>query len=355
MVVIERFVLGLGAVSNLNNGYPMGLWVVFDMVIGTAIGCGGFAMALVVYVMNRREYHPMMRPALLAGLFGYALGGFSIVVDLGRYMNMLNIFVPSLINPNSVLLEVALCVSVYVTVLAVEVSPAFLEGLGLGWLRKPLRKVMFIFIALGVLLPLMHQSSLGTLLTSLGYQLSPLWQTQTLPVIYLLTAIAMGLAIVMAKGALMAQGGTMEMGLLHRLAHLLRALLAVFLLIRFGDLIWRGALGLALAPEWKSFTFWLENGLFFAALAFIWPGARRSRHCPCRVLFSAISTLLGGAMLRLNSWLIGYTAAGADWRYYPSILELVVTLAVISFEVVAFLYLVKKFPVMPDFEHPTHA
>ncbi len=40
-----RFIYGLGAVANINSGYPWGIWVVVDVIIGTAFGCGGFAMA----------------------------------------------------------------------------------------------------------------------------------------------------------------------------------------------------------------------------------------------------------------------------------------------------------------------
>ena len=39
-----RFVYGLGAVTNLNNGYPWGLWVVLDIHITAAIGAGGYVL-----------------------------------------------------------------------------------------------------------------------------------------------------------------------------------------------------------------------------------------------------------------------------------------------------------------------
>ena len=83
--LLQRFLFGLGAVANINPGYPWGIWVVVDVIIGTAFGCGGFAMALLVYIFNRGQYHPLMRPALLSGLFGYTLGGFAVIFDLGRY------------------------------------------------------------------------------------------------------------------------------------------------------------------------------------------------------------------------------------------------------------------------------
>ena len=112
-VLARRFMYGLGAVSNMSDGYPWGVWITYDVLVGTAIGCGGYAMALLVYILNKGEYHPLVRSAVMTSMFGYALAGFSIFVDIGRYWNMFNIFNPSLMNFNSVLLEVALCIAAY--------------------------------------------------------------------------------------------------------------------------------------------------------------------------------------------------------------------------------------------------
>ncbi|MGB2689696.1 MAG: hypothetical protein WBC36_12005, partial [Desulfobacterales bacterium] len=112
----KRFIYGLGAVSNMSDGYPWGIWIAFDVVIGTAFGCGGYAMALLVYVFNKGEYHPLVRPAVMTSLFGYSLAGVAVVIDVGRYWQVYNIFLPWYMNPNSVLLEVALCVGAYVAV-----------------------------------------------------------------------------------------------------------------------------------------------------------------------------------------------------------------------------------------------
>ena len=75
-----RFIFGLGAVTNLNDGYPWGIWVVVDVIIGSAFACGGFSVALLVYIFNKGEYHPLVRPALLASLFGYTLAGVGVIV-----------------------------------------------------------------------------------------------------------------------------------------------------------------------------------------------------------------------------------------------------------------------------------
>jgi len=170
----KRFIYGLGAVTHMSDGYPWGIWIAFDVVVGTAFGCGGYALALLIYVFNKGEYHPLLRPALMASLFGYSLAGVAVVIDVGRYWQLYNIFLPWYINPSSVLLEVALCVGAYVFVLWVEFSPTFLTKPGTDKARSGLKKIMFIFIALGILLPTMHQSSLGTVMVIAGSKLSPL-------------------------------------------------------------------------------------------------------------------------------------------------------------------------------------
>src|ERR1035437_5340780 len=164
VVALLRFIFGLGAVTNMNNGYSLGIWVVYDVVIGSGLACGGYVMALLVYILNRGEYHPLVRPALLASLLGYTLAGVSVMLDMGRYWNAWHIFWPGYAQFNSVLFEVATCITLYILVMWIEFSPAFLDRIGLGGVKKMLSKMMFFFIALGVVLPTMHQSSLGSML-----------------------------------------------------------------------------------------------------------------------------------------------------------------------------------------------
>ena len=33
---------GLGSVSDLNGGFPWGVWIAFDLLIGTGFACGGW-------------------------------------------------------------------------------------------------------------------------------------------------------------------------------------------------------------------------------------------------------------------------------------------------------------------------
>ena len=187
-----------------------------------------------------------MRPALTASVFGYSLGAASVLIDLGRYWNFWHTLSPAYFNPNSVMFEVAACISLYILVLWTEFFPTFLEWLGRHGLQKAFNRILFFFIGLGVLLPSMHQSSLGSLLVVMGYQVHPLWQTQLLPALFLLTAICMGFAVVILEATLAAVGFGRDifddLELLSKIGRIIAGILFVYIGLRFGDLAWRGEL-----------------------------------------------------------------------------------------------------------------
>jgi len=340
-----RFIYGLGAVANINPGYPWGIWVVIDVIIGTAFGCGGFAMALLVYIFNRGKYHPLMRPALLGGLFGYTLGGFAVIFDLGRYWNFYNLLLPWHAQAHSVMLEVALCVMAYVVVLWIEFSPAFLERFGLTGINRVLKRWMFVFAALGVLLPTMHQSSLGSMILVMGYKLSPLWFTLWLPALFVISALAMGYAIVMFEATVVSNTFNLpsEHALISKMSVVVGWITVAWLVLRFGDLIARDALALAFAGDLRSFLFWVENALFLVAvLVFLTPAGRASARAS---LVGAVALLAAGTLYRLDAYLIGYTPV-TNWSYFPSVPELMVSIGVISLEILLYLVFIKTLPVL---------
>ncbi len=345
-ILITRFIFGLGAVTNLNDGYPWGIWVVFDVIIGSAFACGGFSVAMLVYIFNKGQYHPMVRPALLASLFGYTLAGVGVLFDLGRYWNFWHILWPTYANPNSVMFEVALCISAYIIVMWIEFSPVFLEQWGLKDAKKKLNRVLFFFIALGTLLPMMHQSSLGTLLVVMGGQVNPLWQTPVVPLLYLLTAVTIGYGVVLFEScvASSAYRREIELHLLEPMAKIMLGMLTVYLVVRVIDLAVRGALGHAFAPSLEAFFFWVETGLFVAPYLLI--GNTSARRNPARLFLAGVAIMLGGVFLRVNGFLIGYDT-GPGWNYFPSIAEMLVTAGMFALEVLGYIIITRRFPVLP--------
>jgi Ni/Fe-hydrogenase subunit HybB-like protein len=345
-VLAVRFVNGLGSVTALNDGYPWGIWVVVDVMIGSAFACGGFSVAMLVYIFNRGEYHPLVRPALLASLFGYTLAGAGVIFDLGRWWNVWNMFWPGSINPNSVMFEVAVCITLYIIVMWIEFSPTFLEKMGKHDTKKKLNKAMFFVIALGTVLPMMHQSSLGTLLVVMGVQINPLWQTPVQPALYLLSAIAMGYAVVLFESCLSSTGyrRRIETHLLTPMAKVMLAVLAVFLLIRLGDLTVRGVWGHAFVASIAAVSFWMELACFIAPLVLI--GAESNRRNPARLFLAGVLLMSGGALMRINGFLIGYDT-GPGFSYFPTLSEVLVTAGMFAIEVLGYIIITRRFPVLP--------
>jgi Ni/Fe-hydrogenase subunit HybB-like protein len=274
-----RLVFGLGASTALTDAYPWGLWIAFDVVTGTALACGGYAIALMVYVLNRGQYHPLVRPALLTSAFGYTLAGLSVALDVGRYWGLWK--VPIYFwrwNLDSVLLEVALCIMAYTAVLWIELSPAFLErGTTAAssrirrysrWALPRVTRALPWVIALGMLLPTMHQSSLGSLILLAGPRLHPLWNTPLLPLLFLVSCIGMGFAAVVLEGALSARltGRRMETRMLAGVARAALPVFYAYVILRVGDLAWRGQLQGLLAFDLYAVLTLIELALFTAPL-----------------------------------------------------------------------------------------
>lgn len=352
IILLNRFIFGLGATTNLNDGYPMGLWIVFDLVIGTAFACGGYALAVVVYIINRGEYHSLVRPALMTSVFGYSLGGFAVIIDLGRYWQAYTIFLPWNANLNSVMLELALCVGLYTTVLWIEFSPSLLEALRAKTGLRLVNKVLFIFIALGVLLPTMHQSSMGSMLIALGTKLHPLWQTDLLPALFLLSALTMGFSVVIFEGSLSSLGfwRPLETRIFTKLAGIIRWVLALYLIIRLADIIGRGQLGSAFAGDTQGNMFLIDMVLFILPLFIL--SFEKYRRNPQLLFIAATSMLLGGMLYRFNAFLIGYDP-GPGYHYFPSITEILASMGLVSMEIMAFIVFVKKLPILsrPEPKH----
>ncbi|HNX50940.1 MAG TPA: Ni/Fe-hydrogenase cytochrome b subunit [Thermoanaerobaculaceae bacterium] len=363
LLMVWRFAMGLGAATGLSDGYPWGIWIAFDVVVGTALGCGGYAMALLVYIFNRGQFHALVRPAILTSALGYTMASFAIHLDVGRPLYIYKIPVmPQWWNLNSVLLEVAVCVMTYVAVLWIELSPAFFER----WMESSstflrrisrtfhpiVQKLMVPILAIGLLLPTMHQSSLGAVMLLAGQKLHGLWQTPLLPLLFLLSCVGMGYAIVAFESHLGAAafGRGRDTAMLARLARVTGGVVAVYLAIRAVDIVARGRLGLAFHPSLVALCFWAEIVLFGYG-AFLLLSQRRAT--VSGQLNAAILVVVGGSLYRLDTYLVAYNP-GANWKYFPSFTEVFITIAIIALEIMAYVVIVKLFPIIGGLE-PTRA
>jgi Ni/Fe-hydrogenase subunit HybB-like protein len=362
MLIVWRFLVGLGRSTALTDGYPWGLWIAFDVVTGTALGCGGYAVALLVFVLNRGRYHPALRPALVTSAFGYSIAGFSVMLDVGR--QWLAWKIPVFFwhwNLRSVLLEVALCIMAYSLVLWIELGPAFLERLQASrasWVRQlaqawlpVLRKALPWVAALGVMLPTMHQSGLGSLLLLSGPRLHPLWNTIMLPLLFLSSCIAMGFAMVVIESALSARmlGRRPEIGMLAGLGGAIRPVLLFYLSIRIVDLIVRDQIDELFALDWFSVMSLIEFGLFFGALMLL--RDERKRHDLGNLFRASMVMLLGGALYRFDVFLLAFQP-GPSWIYFPSVAEILITVGLVAAEIVGYVILINLFPILAGSPRP---
>lgn len=359
--VVWRFLAGLGAVTALNDGYPWGLWITMDVVVGTALACGGYAVAVLVYLLNKRRYHPLMRSAIVTSVMGYTLGGFGVMLDLGRFYNVYQLPLFWNWNLHSMLLEVALCITTYIVVLWVELSPAILDRTATmkndrlrrvtARIRPKLEAVLPFLIALGMLLPTMHQSSLGSLMMLAGYKLHPLWQTPFLPLLFLLSCLAMGYAIVVIESSLSTAAfrRASETHLLGALGLASSVAMWLYVGIRVVDVARRGLLGAAVALDRHSVLFLVEMALFILAATLL--SVRRLRSSARWLFRAAAAAVLAGGLYRFSTFLIAFDP-GRGWKYFPAVAEILTTVGLFSLEILAYILFVKYLPILPAPQPP---
>jgi len=352
MVALYRVLFGIGAVSNLSNGYPWGVWIAIDVVIGTAIGCGGYAVGLLVYILNRGQYHPLVRPAVLTSLLGYGLAVVAVMIDLGRYWSLWKVPIYVWRWSHSPQLEVALCVAAYCLVLLVELSPALFEKLLTGASEKAQRLARsglrfmernFVWVlALGLLLPTMHQSSLGTMMLLPGPKVHPLWFTPWLPLLFLVNCIIIGFAIVTLEATFsaVAFGRKRETAMLASLARVAGWVAVGWLVFRVAEVTLAGELGLLASGYGVAF---LAEVLTLLAGAVILLSARR--HQATWQVRGAVLLLLGGSLHRINTYLVAFRP-GAHFSYFPALPELLITIGIMAAEVAIYIAVVKTFPIL---------
>ncbi len=348
-----RFVNGIGSVANLSNGYPWGIWIAIDVVVGTAIGCGGYAVGLLVYILNKGKYHPLVRPAVLTSLLGYGLAVIAVVIDLGRFWSLWKVPIYVWRWSHSPQLEVALCVAAYAMVLVIELSPALFEklrsGAASGTKRfaegalRLLEKNFFWILALGLLLPTMHQSSLGTMLLLPGPKVHPLWFTPWLPLLFVVNCIIIGFAVVTLEATFSAVAFGRP-----RETRMLAALLQVAAWVALGWAAFRvivvalsGKLGYLASGYGVAFL--AEVGLLVVAGVMLLSEERRSQ--PVWQVRAAILLLLGGIVHRVNTYLVAFRP-GSHFSYFPAVPELLITFGIIAAEVAIYIAVVKTLPIL---------
>lgn len=362
-----RFIWGIGAVTNLDNYTPWGLWIGVDVAAGVALAAGGFTSAALGHVIHREKYHAIVRPALLTAMLGYTFVAFAVFTDIGRFYFIWHPLI--MWNGNSALFEVGICVMIYMTVLYIEFLPIaaerfigkvnfpnFLKFLNkpidglLRILNKGLSKTMFVFIIAGVVLSTLHQSSLGTLMVIAGQKMHPLWQTPILPLLFLLSAIAVGFPMIIFESLLASNSFKMkpELKLLSGLGKMTAPIIGVYLAFKIGDIFVRESFKYLVVLDVPSWMFITEIAIMIRA--FFMFLSKKTENSPSR-LFIASSLVIAAVLLnRINNFIIAYNPFYNPVLYYPSFGEISVTIGCIALLVLVYRAFVMIFPVISQEE-----
>jgi Ni/Fe-hydrogenase subunit HybB-like protein len=344
---IYRFYYGLGAATNLSDTFPWGIWIGFDLLSGVALAAGGFTITAVVYIFNIKKFKPIIRPAVLTAFLGYILAVSGLIFDLGRPDRIWHPII--MWNPRSVMFEVAWCVILYNIVLFLEFSPALFEKLRL---RRPLQIIKSItipLVILGVILSTLHQSSLGSLYLIVPNLLHELWYTPLLPVLFFISAVAVGLAMVTFESFLSKRAFNkhLELELLIPMARVLAIVLLVYGLLRVYDMIGSGAIASVFTLSTESMLFLVEifiGVVIPMSLLFM----KRFRTSERSLFWISFMVVIGVVLNRMNVTVTGIQASIATETYFPSWMEISVSMGLVATGFGVFALVVKYLPI---FEH----
>lgn len=349
IAAIWRYSHGLGATTNLSDRFPWGIWIGFDILVGVGLAAGGFIIAATVYIFNIERFRPILRPTILTAFLGYLLVIAGLLVDLGRPWAIWHAIIYW--NPHSVMFEVAWCVMLYTTVLALEFSPVVFERFNMQRPLKILRAITIPLVVAGVILSTLHQSSLGSLFLIIPSRMHPLWYSNIIPFLFIISCVAAGLAMTIFESFLSARafGRDIEMPLLSDLARVIAVVLALYFTVRVQDLMSRGALHYAFEINYQSILFAGEIVLgvvvpFFLLLS------RRVRESRTGLFYSSVLVILGFIAHRINTAITSMEQWPAK-TYIPSWQELTITAGFVAFGFTAFGFVARYFNV---FGHEVH-
>jgi Ni/Fe-hydrogenase subunit HybB-like protein len=347
-VTYVRFTEGLGATTNLSDQFPWGLWIGFDILCGVGLAAGGFTLATIVYIFNIKRFEPIIRPTILTAFLGYLLVIFALMYDLGRPLQIWHAII--MWNPRSVMFEVAWCVMLYTTVLALEFSPVVLERFGMVKTQKVIKRVTIPLIIIGVLLSTLHQSSLGSLYLIVPEKLYGLWYTAYLPIFFYVSAITVGCAMIIFESFLSARAFKkgLELNLLTEVGRIAVLMLSVYLTMKIVDLWNSSSFSLLFLPRTETYLYWFEMSVgVLAPLLLLSMGRVRETY---KGLFAGATMIIIGFILnRMNVSITGMEGA-AGVTYFPSWMEITVTLMVVTIGFIVFTLAVKYFPVFKHVE-----
>ncbi|WP_434511106.1 NrfD/PsrC family molybdoenzyme membrane anchor subunit [Desulfitobacterium sp. AusDCA] len=344
-VILVRFVSGLGATTNLNDQWPWGLWIAFDVLLGVALAGGGYGVALIVYVLRRDQFYPIARSTMLTSLLGYVIVVLGLLIEVGQWFNFWRPYVSW--GHASVLFEVFWCISMYTIIQILEFGEIGTETVFKGF-HKYLKKAMPVLLVIGITLPTLHQSSLGGLFYLMVGKENPLWWSVLLPPFFLLSSFFVGPGMIIIESSLTGKAFDhhVDISVLRGLVRISGGAMLLYLLLKLVDMAVKGTFPNVFAFDFPSIMFLIE--LFFGVII------------PIIIAFSSMSGtrkgllwfgILDVAGVILNRFNVLFTGMGKylnqyGGHYFPAWTEIIVSLGLTSIACLIYLFIVENFNII---------
>jgi Ni/Fe-hydrogenase subunit HybB-like protein len=353
IILVIRFTKGLGAVTNLSQDFPWGFWIGFDVVTGVAFAAGAYIITFVVYVMRVEQYHSLVRVTVLNGLLAYVFYAGALVLDLGRPWNIINPIIGNSFGYNSVLFLVSWHFMLYMMAEFIEFSPAIAEWLGLKNVRRFLEILTVGAVIFGITLSMLHQSGLGALYLLAKSKIHPLWYSEFIPVLFFVSSIFAGISMIIFEGTISHRVFKDRMDAKHHgdfdkmiLGLSKGASIALFTYFFFKVLIFVHGKHWTMMKDFWGAWYLVEVIGFVLIPCFLYAYGTRNKNLGV-IRVAAIWTMIGIILNRMNISVIAFNWT-APVRYYPSWMEIVVTLMVIFLEIWVFRWIVTRMPVFGE-------
>jgi Ni/Fe-hydrogenase subunit HybB-like protein len=353
VLIVMRFVNGIGSITNLTQEVPWGLWIGFDVVTGVAFAGGAYVVTFMVYILNIEKYKPIVRVTVLNGFLAYVFYAGALLLDLGKPWNVVNPIIGNNFGVSSVLFLVAWHFLLYMIAQLIEFSPAIAEWLGAKKARKILSWMTLGAVIFGITLSTLHQSGLGALYLMASEKIHPLWYSEFIPILFFVSSIFAGLSMVIFEGSISQRVFSDQVseknhkahdGIIHGLSKICAFTLMIYFFLHIVVFIhgkhWiylNSRMGAWYLVEMIGFV------IFPMILYFV---SYRTRNITL-VKISSLVTMIGIIINRLNVTVIAFKW-DAPTHYVPSWQEIVVTLAVLSIEIWVFRWLVRRLPVLRE-------
>ena len=352
-LIVYRFIYGIGSVTNLTQDTPWGLWIGFDVVTGVAFAGGAYVLTFIVYILNIRKYHSIVRVTVLNGFLAYVFYAGALLLDLGRPWHVVNPIIGNSFGVSSVLFLVAWHFLLYMIAQLIEFSPAIAEWLGARRAHKILSGMTIAAVIFGITLSILHQSGLGALYLMAKEKIHPLWYSEFIPIMFFVSSIFAGLSMVIFEGSITHKVFSFQINetnhhkqndIVLSLAKICAGTMFAYFFLKLLVFIHDQRWDLLTTP--MGYWFLLEIfGFILLPMTLFFYSYRTNNIAMVKV--ASVLTMLGVIINRLNVTVIGFRWDAAV-HYIPSWMEIVVTLAVIFTEIWIFRWVIARMPVLRE-------